>query len=175
MYGPGVSTTTCGAPPFDGRAGEQHLPQLAEERRQRVDAQRVKRVGQHARHDRAVLERVADAGRRLRAGADDPPFPVGAAREIERDEVQEDAVGGTNAVAGAQEARMPEDQRRRHQPVAQQGLRAVDVGRDGVQQPRALPQAAPEPLPLLRRHDQRQDVEAPRALRCRRRSRRRCR
>ena len=59
---------------------------------------------------------------------------------------------------------MPEDQRRRQQPVAQQGLRAVDVGRDGVQQPRALPQAAPEPLPLLRRHDQREDVEAPRTL-----------
>ena len=125
----------------------------------------MKRVGQHARHDGAVLQRVADAGRRLRARADDPPFAVGAAREVERDEMQKDAVGGTNAVAGAQEARMPEDERRRHQPFAQQRLRAVEVGRDGVQQPRALPQAAPEPLPLLRRHDQRQDVEAPRTLR----------
>ena len=150
MYGPGREHHDVRRAAVRRRAGEQHLPQLAEERRQRVDAQRVKRVGQHARDDGAVLERVADAGRRLRAGADDPPFAVGAAREVERDEVQEDAAGGTDAVAGAQEPGMPEDQRRRQQAVAQQRLRAVDVGGDGVQQPRALPQAAVEPLPLLR-------------------------
>ena len=65
----------------------------------------MERVGQHARHDRAVLERVADAGRRLRARADDPPSPVGAAREIERHEMQKDAVRRADAVAGAQETR----------------------------------------------------------------------
>ena len=146
------------------RAREQDLSQLVKERRQRVDAQRVKRVRQHARHDGAVLECVADAGRRLRARADDPPFPVGAACEIERHEMQKDAVGGTNTVAGAQETRMPEDEGRRHESFAQQRLRAVDVGRDGVQQPRSLPEAAREPLPLVRLDDQREDVEAPRAL-----------
>ena len=58
------------------------------------DVQLAERVGKDARHDRAVLERVAEPGRRLRARADDPPLAVGAAREIERDEVQEDAAGG---------------------------------------------------------------------------------
>jgi hypothetical protein len=43
-------------------------------------------------------------------------------------------------------------------------LRAVEVGGDRVQQPRALPQPAPERLPLLRLHDQREHIEAPRAL-----------
>ena len=42
---------------------------------------------------------------------------------------------------------MPEDERRRQQAVAQQRLRAVEVGGDGVQQPRALAQAALERAP----------------------------
>ena len=146
------------------RAGEQDLPQLVKEGRQRADAQCMKRVGQYARHDRAILQRVADTGRRLRTGSDNTPFTVSAAREVERNEMQKHAVAGTNTVAGAQEAWMPEDERRRDQPFAEQGLRAVKVGRDGVQQSCALPQPAPEPFPLLRLHDQRKNVEAPRTL-----------
>src|SRR5688572_2390880 len=146
------------------RAREQDLSQFVKERRQRAYAQRVKRVWQHARHDGAVLQCVADAGRRLRACANDPPFPVGAASEIERQEMQKDAVGGTNTVAGSQETRMPEDEGRRHESFAQQRLWAVHVGRDGVQQPRSLPEAAREPLPLLRLNDQRKDIETPRTL-----------
>src|SRR5258708_9119308 len=129
-----------------------------------MDAERVKGMGQQPRHDGAVLQRVADAGWRLRAGSHYSPLAIGAAREVERDQVQKHAVRRTSAMAGTKEARMPEDQRRRQQALTQQRLRAVDVGRDGVQQPRALAQAAAEPLPLLRFHDEREDVEAPRAL-----------
>ena len=64
-------------------------------------------------------------------------------------------------MARAKETRMPEDEGRWHEPVAEEGLRAVHVGRDGVQQARSLPEAAPEPLPLVRLHDQRKDVETP--------------
>ena len=48
------------------------------------------------------------------------------------------AVRRTDAVAGAQEPGMAEDQRRRQQSLAQQRLRTVQVGRDSVQQPRTL-------------------------------------
>ncbi len=149
MYGPGVSSTTCGDSPLDRRAGEQRLAQRLKERRQGVDAHRAERVGKHARHDRAVLERVADAGRRLRPRADDAPAAVGTARQIERDEVQKDAVGRRDAVALAQKSGMPEDQRRRQQPLAQQRLRAVEVGGHRVQQPRPLPETSrpADPIP----------------------------
>jgi hypothetical protein len=146
------------------RAGEQHLPQLAEERRQGVYPQRVERVGQHARHDRAVLQRVADAGWRLRPRADHAPLSVGAAREIEGDQVQKDAVGGADAMTRAQKAGMPEDQRRRQQALPEQILRSVDVGGDSVEQPRTLTQAGADPIPFRRGDDQRQDVEAPGTL-----------
>ena len=89
---------------------------------------------------------------------------VGGARQIERHEVQKDAARGTYPVARAQKPGMAEDERRRQQTGSQQGLRAVDVGGHGVQQPRPLPQAAFELLPLWRLDDQRQDVEAPGTL-----------
>ena len=150
--------------PVCRRAGKQELPQLVEERRQRTNAQCVKRVGQYARHDGAILECVADTRRRLCACADDPPFPVGAAREVERDQMQKDAVGRSDTTARAQEARMPVNERRRQESFAQQGLRTIQIGHDSVEQPCALSQASSKPLPLPRLHDQREDVEAPRAL-----------
>ena len=85
-----------------------------------MDPQGVEGVGKHARHDDAILERVTDTGRRLRAGADDPPLAVSAAREIERHQVEEDAVGRADAMARAQKARMPEHERGRQQAFAQQ-------------------------------------------------------
>src|SRR5258707_13237623 len=105
-----------------------------------MDSQRVKRVGQYARHDRAVLQRVADAGWRLRACADHAPLAIHVACEIESHQVQKGAVGGTDAVARAQEPGMPEDERRGEQTAAEQLLWAVDVRGDGVEQPRALPE-----------------------------------
>src|SRR4029077_13519223 len=110
----------------------------------------------------AVLERVAEARRRLRARADDPPATVGVAGEVERDEMQEDAAGRPRAVARAQETGMPEDERRRNQALVQQRLLAIEIGGDEVEQPRTLPETVLQLFPLAAADEQRQDVERPR-------------
>ena len=61
---------------------------------------------------------------------------------IERQQVQEDTADRRHAVARRQEAGMAEDERRRQEPFLHERLRAVDIRRDRVQQPRALAQAA---------------------------------
>jgi hypothetical protein len=48
---------------------------------------------------------------------------------------------GRDAVTGAEEAGMPVDQRRRDEPFLDQALRAIEIGRQRVQQARPLAQA----------------------------------
>ena len=116
-----------------GARREQRVLQRAEERREQLDVQLAERVGEQPRDREAVLERVAGAGRRLRARADHAPLAVGAAREIEGDEVQEDAGRRPDAVAGAQE---PADGRRpapaESAPSLSSRCCAVEIGGDGV-------------------------------------------
>ena len=63
---------------------------------------------EQVRDRRAVLERVADAGRRLRPGADHTPRTVRTARDIERQQVQEDAANRRHTVARGQKPGMAE-------------------------------------------------------------------
>ena len=165
MKGPGVSSTAWGASPSAGAASRKRGLQLAEEGGERLRPKRSKRIRKQSRDRRAVLERVADAGWRLRPGADDAPRAVRAAREIECQQVQKDTADRRHAVARGQKPGMPEDERRRQEPLVDQRLRTVDVRRDRVQQPRALAEAAGKDRPFAGGHQQRQHIERPGARR----------
>ena len=65
-----------------------------------------------------VLERVAGAGRRLRAVAEHPPAAVGAAPDIDRVEAQMRAARRRDADQRPQEFRIAGDQRGRQAAVA---------------------------------------------------------
>ena len=67
-------------------------------------------------------------------------------------------------MARAQKIRLREHQRRRKPARADEFLRAVAVGENAVQQRRALDQAGFERAPFVRRDDERNRVELPRAF-----------
>jgi hypothetical protein len=144
--------------PGEGRA------EAREERREPRDVAVAEELGQRARQRDPVLERVSGAGRRLRAVSQDPPPTVGGACEVGRVQVEEAALRRLHAVAGAEEPRMREHDLGREALVAEQALRAVEVGKDQVQELGPLLEAGREPPPLGRRHEQRQRVELPRAV-----------
>src|SRR5262245_14775644 len=64
------------------RQAQEPLGERAEEAREAPDVALREQLRQALRGHDAVLERIARAGRRLRAIADDPPAPVRRAREI---------------------------------------------------------------------------------------------
>ena len=97
-----------------GRERAQRVALGAEERREPLDLAVAKRLGQAARQDDAVLERIAGAGRRLRAVGEHPPVAVGATREIDGVQVEVDVVRHADAVARPQERRV----RRARAPAA---------------------------------------------------------
>ena len=78
--------------------------------------------------------------------------------------MQMDTAGHTHAVCGAQKAAVPEDQRWRDQAVAQQVLVAVNIGKDAVENIRALGDALFDLAPFVRRDQHRQHVQIPGAL-----------
>ena len=75
------------------------------------------------------------------------------------------AVGELDAVAGAQERRIGLHEGRRHEPLADQRLRAVDVGDDALEQVGALHEAFFDVAPLFGGHGQRNEIELPGPLR----------
>ena len=118
--------------------GELRLQGL-KELRQPLDVQRAVDVGQRAREREPVLERVAGAGRRLRAIAQHPPFAFGGAAEIDRVEAQVRAARrATTPQQRPQEFRIAGDQCRRQPAVANQLGRTVDIGQHGLKQRGAL-------------------------------------
>ena len=78
--------------------------------------------------------------------------------------MQKGSLRGTNAMAGPQKIRLPEDHRRRQPARTDEFLRAVTVGENPVQQGRALNQARLERAPFIRRDDKRDRVQLPRPL-----------
>ena len=117
--------------------------------------------------DDAVLERVAGARRRLRAVAEHPPAAVGRAREV----------GGVERAGSAARARatpwhgrrkpgMREHELGRQQALAQQPLRAVEIGEDRVRAARARCASAARRSRATRRPrcSERDRVELPRPV-----------
>ena len=89
----------------------------------------------------AVGERVADAGRRLGMRVDHAPAPVGSARDVGGEELDEPA-RRPQAMAGPQKGRIAEHELMGNGARRQQVLRPVEVGEDGFEQLRALDQRA---------------------------------
>ena len=59
-----------------GREVQQGLAKGAEKRSQPLDLELAEQIRKSFRHDDAVFERIAGAGRRLRAVGNHPPLPV---------------------------------------------------------------------------------------------------
>ncbi|MDR8832539.1 hypothetical protein FEQ02_03603 [Burkholderia pseudomultivorans] len=147
-----------------GRAERlQALQQRTVRGREPLHAQPAKAAREQPRHDQPVFQQIAEPGRALRVLRDDPPLPVGAARQVEGDHVQPGVARHARAAHRAQVAGMPGDERGRQQPALQDRLRPVQVDHRRVEQPRALQHAALDRDPVLGRDDQRQQVERPRA------------
>ncbi len=121
----------------------------------------VEQGGERTRNDQPVFQRIARAGRILRTVCHHPPAPVRRSGQIGGVEMQMDAIRHHRAMHGAQEAALTEDQLRRDEPLLQQGLRAVEIGQDLVEQARTLNQSGLHLGPLFRRDEQRQPVQLP--------------
>ena len=146
-------------------AASQHsLAQRAEEAAHAAHRHVGDGLGVHLLEDLAILERVARAGRRLRAIRQQPPAAIRRARQIRGVDVQPGAVGGPQAVAGPEVVRMSERQLGGNVAFGQQPLRSVEIGQQRVQQPRALRDARFDGLPLRGRQDERQRIERPGAV-----------
>ena len=124
----------------------------------------AKRLGQDARSDEPVRERVTRARGNLRAVRDHPPLAVGRTREVGGVEVQEPATGRFAAVRRPQEIRLREHQRGRQPLRADQLLRAIGIGEDAVEERGALDEAGLQPPPFFRADDEGQRVELPRTF-----------
>ena len=124
----------------------------------------AKEVGEGLRHDDAVFQRIAGAGRRLGAVRNHPPLPIGGARQVDGQQVEVVGPGNGDVMAGAPEGRVAEYQGGGKISVQEQLLRAVEIGKDGVQQARALDQAGFQVAPFRGRDEQRNGIQTPRAV-----------
>ncbi len=143
------------------RGGLQRGAQRAEERREAVHARVAVERREHPLAHEPVLHRVARPRRGLRAVGEHDEPAVLAAPEVRR--VVEELVlaGQADAVAGVQEARVPEHDLGRDEAAAQQLARAVEVREDEVEQLRALDDAGLDLGPLAGPEDDRHGVQAP--------------
>ena len=164
MYGPGVSRTMRVGPLAARRPVQQRLAQRVEERREVLDRQLAEHLREDARDDEPVLERIARPRRRLRAVADDPPAPVGRAREV-GGVLQEVAPADRVQPFGRrEEAAVAEDHGGRDRAALHQRLRAVKIAEDAVEQLGALLDPRRDAVPFLGRQHERDRVDFPRPV-----------
>ena len=149
-----------------GATGERGLQQLEEGRQPHPLAGAEDVAGDVGVHH-PVGDGIADAGRGLRVRVDDAPAPVRAARQIGGEELDE-ASRRTQAMTGPQEGGVAEDELMRYRTRCQQPLRAIEIRQDALEQPRPLDEGALQQPPLLGRHDEGDEIDAPR-LGCARR------
>ncbi len=135
-----------------------------EETREPADLGGAKNVAEHARRDQPVFQRVARTGRRLRAIRQHPPSAVGRTRDVGRVGMKINFARYGNINAGAQKTFVAEDEFGRQKIVAQQLARPVEVGKNRVQQRRALLQCGFDSAPFAMVDDQRHRVQGPRAI-----------
>ena len=140
-----------------GAQALERVAEGAEEAGEAVDAGLGEEVGENPRRRHAVLQREAGAGRGLGAVAEHPPGAVGAATDLEGEEVQEVAGGGFRADHRAEPFGAGGDQGRGQMTVRDEPVFAVEIGAEGFEQVGALDQAARDlgPVGLL---DQDRDV-----------------
>ena len=147
-----------------GRVAQQILALRDENAAERPHAEVVVQLRKDARHDVAVLQRIAGSRGGLGAIRQSPPGAVRRARHVDRVDVQPAVAGHGYAVAGPQKIRMSERQLRRHQAGAQQLLRAVQIGEQGIQESGTLLHPEFYLPPLRGGQQQRQRIEHPGAV-----------
>ncbi|GJE71932.1 hypothetical protein CHKEEEPN_3484 [Methylorubrum podarium] len=140
-----------------GEAGAEGL----EEAGQALDVEVGEQVREGAGEHHPVLQRVAEAGGRLRAVGQDLPAPVRPAADIRGIDRQPAPAGRRDAVDGPQEFGMPG-----HHPRGQKAFRdepagAVDVGDDALHQAGALDDAGRQLRPVGGVDDEGQRSERP--------------
>ena len=134
-----------------GVVGEalQRVAEGAEEAGEAVDVGLGVEVGEDARGGDAVLQREAGAGGGLGAVAEHPPGAVGAAAELEGDEMEVVAAARGDADQRAQPFAAAGDEAGGEVAVGDEAVGAVEVGDDGFEEVRALDEAAGEAGRLL--------------------------
>ncbi len=124
------------------RQAQQRFPLRPEKWRQTPDIRGAENIRQHIRHDGAVLQRIAGAGRRLRAIRQHPPM---RRRASAPDRLPADAdrnAAGPRRPPAAAETRDWQTAARRKIAVGDQPARAVNIFEKQVEQLRALNDAA---------------------------------
>ena len=134
-----------------GLVGEalQRVAEGAEEAGEAVDVGLGVEVGEDAGGGDAVLQREAGAGGGLGAVAEHPPGAVGAAADLEGDEMEVVAAAGGDADQRAQPLAAAGDQAGGEVAVGDEAVRAVEVGDDGFEEVGALDEAAGDAGGLL--------------------------
>ena len=145
-------------------AGAQTVAERLEERRHPFDIHRFIQVGEGARQHQPVLQRIARTGRRLRAVAQHPPAPVGAAADVGGIEAEIAPARRLDAADRAQIFGAAGDRRGRHRAFRHQPAGAVEIGQNLLEQGRALRNARGDMLPFGGVDQQRHMAQRPGAI-----------
>lgn len=149
---------------IDRRQRAQPVELVAEKIGQVLDVQVAKHLGEDARDDQPVFQRIACPGRRLRAVGDDPPAAVRRTRQIDGVIVQPDTTSRLDALTGPQVAVLTIDQRGRQQTFGEELLLAIEIGQHGIEQGGTLGDCRRYLGPFVGRDNQRQRIERPRPV-----------
>ena len=123
-----------------------------------------KRLRQNLRAHHPIFERVAQAGRRLRAVGKHPPLPIRRPAQVNRVVMQKYRLRHGQPVTSAEKAGIVKDQFRRQRPIAQQSQWTVNIGQHQVEQRGALLDGGFNGLPFDAVEHQRDRVHRPRTL-----------
>ena len=146
-----------------GGGGDERRAEGREVRIHPVQRALVEQVGQHLRDDAPVLGRVAEPRRSLHAVGEHMPVARRIPPEVGRRQQQ---IRRRGVIAGAghgpHETGVAEDDRGRHDPLAQHDLRPVQVREQRVQQLGPLRESDVQARPAGGIHHERHRVELPR-------------
>ena len=113
------------------------------------------------RHHQPVFQRIPQPAGRVGTAGQHPPRSVGAARQVGGIQMHMNIPGRARATERAQELGMAGHQMGGQDILLHQPLRAIHVAQDQVGQHGALDHGAFDPGPVVRRQDERHDVELP--------------
>ena len=141
--------------------GQQRIAEGAKEPGQAVDVFIGIKPGKGARGGDPVFQRIACTRRRLRAVGQHPPVAIGAAAQLEGQEMQVMPRPRRDPHHGPQPFGVARHQRRRQAPGFDQPARAVKIGHHRFQQVGALHQRGRQAVPVVLPDQNRQMAQRP--------------
>ena len=136
---------------FTRRPLRQTILQGAEEIRQMLHAQIAELLGEGARDNQPVFQRISCTGRDLRAVGDHPPAAIRRACEIGCVKMQPGIARRLDPLTRPEKAVMAINQRRRQGAILEQSLLTVEIPEHGIEQARPLRHRTGNFLPLAGR------------------------